>query len=290
MRKLLSRSVVLLVATLVGPSAATAQGVLGSAQTFGVLGGSTVTNTGATTITGDLGVYPGSSITGIGTITLNGAVHENDAVARQAQSDAGTAYLTLAALPYITDLSGQDLGGLTLTPGVYSFSSSAQLTGNLVLDFLGAANQLFVFQIGSTLTTATGSSVTTQNGAPGGGIYWLTGSSATLGTGTAFMGNIIANQSVTLNTGAGIGCGRAIALNAAVTLQGNTISNDCAGGSGAGTSDFGSVGFSGGSATTVPEPSTVVLLGAGGLALLGIRWRRRRTSNGVEPLLAPVGE
>ena len=267
---------VLLLAASLGASAASAQGALGSAQSFGVLAGSTVTNTGATTITGDLGVHPGSSITGIGTIVLVGALHQGDAAAQQAQSDASIAYSTLADLPFLSDLTGQDLGGMTLTPGVYSFSSSAQLTGNLVLDFMGNANQRFVFQIGSALTTATGSSVTTQNGASGSGIYWVLGSSATLGTGTAFMGNVIAQESITLNTGASIVCGRAIALSGAVTLQGNTISNDCPNASGAGSGDFGSLGFSGGSSTVVPEPSTVVLLGAGGIVLLGLGRRRRR--------------
>jgi hypothetical protein len=268
-------------AVSLGASAASAQGVLGSAQQFGVLGASEVTNTGATTITGDLGVSPGSSITGFGTITLHGAVHQTDGVAAHAQTDAGTAYRTLAALPYVTDLSGQNLGERTLTPGVYSFSSSAGLTGNLVLDFLGSPNQLFVFQIGSTLTTASGSSVTTQNGAAGGGIYFLAGSSATLGTSTAFMGTIIAQESITLGTSASIACGRAIALTAAVTLQGNTISNDCG--------DLGS-GIGGGSATVVPEPSTFAMLFAGGIAVIGLRSRRRRAGNRLEPLPATASE
>lgn len=120
-------------------------------------------------------------------------------------------------------LTGQNLGGLTLTPGVYCFSSSAQLTGNLTLNAQGNQNAEFIFQIGSTLTTASASSVTLQNLANAGNVYWQVGSSATLGTATAFSGNILASASITLNTGATLS-GRALAETGAVTLQGNTIS------------------------------------------------------------------
>jgi hypothetical protein len=206
------------------PTPLVAQISLGTAQSFGVLGGSAVTNTGATTVNGNVGVSPGTAVTGFppGVIT-GGAIHTNDAVAVQAQNDLTTAYNQIAATPCTVDLTGQNLGGLTLTPGVYCFSSSAQLTGALTLDALGNPNALFLFKIGSTLTTASGSSVTVINGGSScNRVYWQVGSSATLGTGTSFAGDILALTSITLTTGANTS-GRALARNGAVTLDTNNV-------------------------------------------------------------------
>jgi Ice-binding-like len=167
-----------------------------------------VTNTGPSVVDQDLGVWPGTSITGFPPGVVLGTVHNDDAVAMTAQADALTGYNFLAGLARTQTLTGQDLGGLTLDPGVYFFASSAHMTGQLTLDFLGVNNALIVFQIGSTLTTASASSVLVINPGTNDQVYWQVGSSATLGTTTAFYGSIIADASVTLNTGATINCGR----------------------------------------------------------------------------------
>ena len=201
-----------------------AQISLGTAATYGVLAGSTVTSTGATIVNGNLGVSPGTSVTGFppGIVVPPGVIHSADASAAQAQLDLTTAYNAVAGTPTLVDLTGTNLGGLTLTPGVYGFSSSAQLTGTLTLDAQGNPNALFLFKIGSTLTTASGSSVAVINGGSGCNVYWQIGSSATLGTGTSLLGNILALASITMNTGATLG-GRALARTGAVTLDGSTV-------------------------------------------------------------------
>ena len=193
---------------------------MGTAQNFAVLGASTVTNTGATNVTGDVGVSPGSAITGFPPGTLTGGLHAADAVAGQAQVDAAAAYSTLAGEACTTNLTGQDLGGLTLLPGVYCFDSSAQLTGTLILNAAGNPNAIFVFRIGSTLTTASNSAVIASGGSPC-NVFFQVGSSATLGTGTAFSGNIFALTSITANTGASV-TGGSYALNGAVTMDTNS--------------------------------------------------------------------
>src|SRR5579864_79078 len=217
--------IILAAALLSGHSLALAQ-----LSSFAVLGGSTVTNTATpTTVNGNLGVSPGSAVTGFPPgIVTGGTIHAADAVAAQAQSDLTTTYNNLANTACNTNLTGQDLGGKTLTPGVYCFSTSAQLTGTLTLDAQGNPNALFVFKIGSTLTTASASSVLLINGGSSCGVFWQVGSSATLGTGTALLGSIVALTSITLDTGASVS-GRVLARNGAVTLDDSHVAV-CSGG------------------------------------------------------------
>lgn len=204
---------------------ATAPNLL-TAGNFAVLGGSTVTNTGPTVVTGgDVGVSPGSAITGFppGAVVPPNIVRPgNDAATQQAKVDLALAYIDAEGQFCNTDLTGIDLGGLTLTPGVYCFDTSAQLTGTLTLDGQGDPNAVFIFQIGSTLTTASASNILFINGAQACNVFWQVGSSATLGTTTDFAGTIMALASITLNTGATVD-GRVLARNGAVTLDSNEI-------------------------------------------------------------------
>ena len=248
-----------------------ADSILGTAVNFGVLGASTVTNTGPTVIiNGSLGVSPGTAITNTAGITINGVSYAgnttvpNDAGSAAAQADALTAYNALAAMAVTENLTGQNLGGLTLTPGVYKFDSDAGLTGVLTLNFEGLNNAEIIFQIGSALTTATGSSIVIENPGSNDGLFWDVGSSATLGTTTAFEGNILAVASITMNTDATIGCGSALALNGAVTMDNNTIATGCNGGGGTG----------GDTTSPVPEPESMTLFGSGLIALVGFVRRR----------------
>ncbi|HEX3359616.1 MAG TPA: ice-binding family protein [Solirubrobacterales bacterium] len=232
---------------------------LATAQPFVVLGGAGVTNTGPSVLNGDLGVTPGTSLSGFGApAVVNGATHDNDAVAAQAQADLTTGYNVAAEQPIApgNDLTGVDLGGLTLSPGAFGFSTSAQLTGQLTLDAHGDPNAQFVFVIGTTLTTASASSVVLTNGASPCNVFWKIGSSATFGSGTAFEGNVMALTSISLNSGVTV-LGRALARNGEVTLINDVLTlPGCA--TGTSTTPTGTAG--GGGSTT----STVANGGAGG--------------------------
>ena len=192
---------------------------------FAILAGSEITKTGPITITGNIGLSPGNSISGPGVITQTGETFIADEVAVRMKDDLTTLYNFLESRPSTGDLTGQDLGGLTLTAGVYSFDSSAGLTGTdaLVLDGGGDENAVFIFNIESTLITGSASSIELIGGAQAGNVFFRVGSSATLGTTTAFQGQIVALSSITLTTGATIDCGAALARNGAVTLDTNTI-------------------------------------------------------------------
>jgi Ice-binding-like len=232
---------------------------LGTAEPFVVLGGAGVTNTGASVLNGDLGVSPGTALSGFGLpAVVNGATHANDAVAAQAQADLGTAYDVAAgqAIAPGNELTGVDLGGLALGPGAYNYSSSAQLTGQLTLDAHGDPNAQFVFVIGTTLTTATASSVILVNGASPCNVYWKVGSSATLGTSTSFQGNVLALTSISLNSSVTV-LGRMLARNGAVTLISDVLTAPgCATGSTPPATEPGSGGTTGtGTPTATGTPT-----------------------------------
>lgn len=265
---------------------------------FAVLGASTVTNTGATTLTGDIGVSPGTAITGKETITVNGTnaaiggnpnVHENDALAQAAQGQLTTARNNLSSLSSDETLAA-NLGGLTLTPGVYTvLAGTTNLDGILTLDGLGNENALWVFLMQSTLITSPFSSVNVINAGSGAGIYWNVASSATLDDATQFEGNILALDSISLNGAATIGCGRALADTGAVTMINNTIGGNCFGtevgddtyGYGGGidvttgpdgtTPVVGILPFVPISSTDIPAPLTLLLFGFGIAGLAGAR-------------------
>jgi hypothetical protein len=195
---------------------------LGTAANFAVLAGSTVTNTGATTVSGDLGLSPGTSVTGFPPGQLIGTLHVSDAVAVQAKNDLTAAYndaagrATTATVPV-------ELGGTTKTSGVYdSAAGTFGITGTLTLDAQGDPNAVFIFQTASTLITASASTVNLINGAQAANVFWKVGSSATLGTHSVLRGNIMALASITVTTGVTVD-GRTLARTAAVTLDTNTI-------------------------------------------------------------------
>jgi len=282
--------------------------ILGSAGNFVVLGGSTVTNSGSTTLTGDLGLYSGTSITGLSSITVNGtaatgnpAVHITDGTAEQAQTDLSAAFSSLSSLGPGTDLgTSYATGNETLLPGVYSTPESTfDVNGALTLNFQGQSNASFVFLVGSSLTAGVDSQVILENVGANDSVYWVmpTGA-ASIAAGAAFEGNILANAGITFGTGATDLCGRALAqIPGDVTLLANTLSIGCqnapvtttvaGGGSTTATGNSlleGSNGLSGsgGTVAIVPEPGSAGMLALGcvlgALGLLSARFLQQAQS------------
>jgi Ice-binding-like/Bacterial Ig-like domain len=188
---------------------------------FSVLAGSTVTNTGSTTVSGDVGVSPGTAVTGFPPGLAGGTIHSADGAAGQAQTQLTAAYIDVAGRSGSTSVAG-DLAGQTFTAGVYKSTSSLAISGDVTLDAQGNPAAVFIFQIASTLTTGSGSHVVLANGASACNVFWQVGSSATLGTNSVFKGNILALTSITITTGVNLE-GRALARNGAVTLDADVI-------------------------------------------------------------------
>jgi Ice-binding-like len=198
---------------------------LGAAEGFALLGGATVTCTNSSAVTGDVGVSPGIAITGFdASCTLSGAIHAQDAAATAAHADLLIAFDELGAAECGTDLTGVELGGLTLAPGVYCFDTTAGVTGGLTLDAGGDSNASWIFKVGSAITTGPGSTMTMAGGGDACNVFWQVGTSASLGTTSSFKGNILASASISLTSGSSLE-GSAMALVGAVTSDNNVISN-----------------------------------------------------------------
>ena len=279
------------------PAAAQAAPVdLATAGPFVVLGGTTVTNTGPSVLNGNLGVSPGTELEGFGLpAVVNGATHATDEVAAKAQLDLTNAYNVAAGQPVLpqNDLSGTDLGERKLAPGVYRYNAAALLTGALTLDAEGDPNAEFVFEIGSQLTTESASSVLLVNGASPCNVYWQVGSSADIGTTTAFQGNLMALTSISLKNGATV-LGRMLARNGQVSLINNVLTRPlCATGGatppseetpgGPGTGSPGAPGTTG-SAAAPGSGSSV----APGRTAAGHRGKAPRPSRNGRAVVRPV--
>ena len=246
---------------------------LGNATSYAVLAGTGTTNTGPTTVTGDMGTFPTTTMVGMSSITLHGTNQAGNGQTQLAKNSLVTAYNSAAGQGPQSAIAA-DLGGRTLVSGVYNSASSIGLTGVLTLDAQGDPRAVFVFQAGSTLTTASGSSVRLINGAQSCNVYWQVGSSATLGTNSTFRGTIMALTSISLTTGATVD-GRVLARNGAVTMDTNTITRSVC------TADIDSTPTptstststptatptgNGSGATTTPTPSQIANVPTGSVA------------------------
>jgi type VI secretion system secreted protein VgrG len=251
----------------VGAGAAIAPVGLGTAGNFAVLAGMGVTNTGPTTITGDVGTFPTPAETGFGSVTLHGADHAGDAVTQQAKTDLVTAYNQAAGSGPAAAVP-TELGGRTLTPGVYG-GPTLGITGTLTLDTQGDPAAVFIFQASSTLITASSSSVVVLSGATACNVFWQVGSSATLGTNSHLIGSVLALTSITATTGATV-TGRLLARNGAVTLDSNTITiPTCTAATTTTTALATTTTASGATTTTVPGATTTTVPGATTTTLAG---------------------
>jgi hypothetical protein len=252
-------SAIVLAVSLIAPHAPAAVIELGSAEQFAILAGAGITIAGpvnSTIVTGDIGTFPTPSITGTENLVLTGTNHGADAVTQIAKNDLMTAYLDAVSRP--ADISygaGHTLMG-TLFSGVYNSTTSFSIDSHLILDAQGDPNAVWIFQAGSTLITASNSIVELTGGAKASNVFWQVGSSATLGTYADFVGNIMALESITLNTGATLIHGRALAHNGAVTMDNNIIDNRTAENN----------------ITLIPEPGNALLLCS--VLMLGIFTRR----------------
>lgn len=245
--------------------------VLGTSSTYAVLATSTTTNTGTSVITGDLGLSPGTSVTGLLPTDVSGAMHVADSAAEQARTDAQAAYVYLGNLAVTDTLTGQDLGGKTLGPGVYLFATTAALTGNLTLDFNNLNDAVIVFLVGTSFGTSSGSTISVINQGRNDNVYYRIGTSATLGESSSLSGDILAGASISFGSTANIPCGSAMALGGAVTMISNTINNCSA--TGSNVTRFASVDTPPPSAT--PEPSSFLLLATGVFGAAGAVRRNR---------------
>jgi hypothetical protein len=196
---------------------------LGGASSFGILAGTTITNTGSTTIAGNLGLYPGNSVVGFPPGTITGEYYVNSTIASNSLNDANNAFTCLNSLS-TTGSVGANIGGTAITPGIYSVSDTLTITGIVTLDGLGDPNAVFIFQIPSTFNPAAGAIVELIDDARPGNVYWLVGSSATLGAGSVIVGNIIASDSITINSGVTL-TGRAFALTGSMILDTSNITS-----------------------------------------------------------------
>ena len=262
---------------------------LGTTASFAILAGTTVTNTGTTTINGDaggkVGLFPGTSFTGQESATISGAIHLNDSVASIAKDDLVIAYDDAAGRTPVSRISSE-LGGATLKPGIYdSADGTFQITGTLTLDAEGNPDGVFIFLTSSTLITASDSNVSLLNSARFCRIFWKVGSSATLGTNSHFVGHIFALTSISAKTGATVQ-GQLMARNGAVTLDSNTITNGiCAYAATPTPAKTGAaVPTTAGTLTKTGEPNNIlfivmgfIMLGMSGGLLLALQQSRRKT-------------